>query len=96
MLLEKEYKIVNGRKVPKRMKDYTLDELRQKLADYYKTMDRQHGRKPRVTEEDRIFTDDNKEKKRLWNNYRSIISRHEKIALEKWQQSLRLQHTINE
>ena len=96
MLLEKEYKIIDGRKTPKRMKDYTLDELRQKLADYYKTMDRQHGRKPRVTEEDRIFDDDLKEKKRLWNNYRSIISRHGKIALEKWQESMKKQIVFDE
>lgn len=96
MLLEKEYKIVDGHKTPKRMKDYTLDELRQKLSDYYKTMDRQHGRKPRVTEEDRIFSDDMKEKKRLWNNYRSIISRHEKISLEKWHEALRTKNQIEE
>ena len=88
MILEKEYKIVNGRRIPKKMSDYTLEELREKLANYHASMTRQHGRNPKIKVEERVYQDDIQEKKRLWNNYRSIISRHEKIALEKWQEKM--------
>jgi len=94
MILEKEYKEVNGRRIPKKMSDYSLDELREKLAAYHASMTRQHGRNPKIKIEERVYQDDAQEKKRLWNNYRSIISRHEKIAVEKWRDNLNKKTTI--
>lgn len=94
MILEKEYKEVNGRRVPKKMSDYSLDELREILAAYHASMTRQHGRNPKIKIEERVYQDDAQEKKRLWNNYRSIISRHEKIAVEKWRDNLNKKTTI--
>ena len=95
MILEPEYKEVNGKRVPKKMSDYTLEELREKLAAYHKSMIRRHGRNPKIKVEERVFEDDFAEKKRLWNNYRSIISRHKKISVEKWRDNLRNKVTTN-
>lgn len=82
MILEPEYKEVNGRRVPKKMVDYTIDELRCILTTYHSTLDRQHGRNPKISADQRVYQDDAKEKKRLWNNYRSIISRHQRAKWE--------------
>lgn len=95
MILEKEYKEVNGKRVPKKMSDYTLKELREKLAAYHASMTRQHGRNPKLKVEERVYQNDMQEKKRLWNNYCSIVSRHQKIAVEKWRDNLRNKMNTN-
>ena len=88
-MVEREYSIKDGVKKLRRFKDYTIDELRQRLLDHFATLDRQHGRKPRVLASEAVYQDEAKEKRRLWNNYRSIISRQDRKDTLKWQDEMR-------
>lgn len=88
-MVEREYIIKNGVKKLRRFKDYTIDELRQRLREHFATLDRQHGRPHKLEANEAVYQDETKEKRRLWNNYRSIISRQDHKDTLKWQDNMR-------
>ena len=77
----------------KRVKNFADSKLyiviRQRLREHFATLDRQHGRPHKLEANEAVYQDEAKEKRRLWNNYRSIISRQDRKDTLKWQDEMR-------